>query len=373
MKIIVLGGYGNFGARICQALAGNAHIELIIAGRNLQKASNFAAQLNSSVKALALDIEAPELAATFRQHDIGLVIHTAGPFQQQDYHVALAAAEAGSHYIDLADGRRFVCDFQPALDTHFSRSKRLAITGASTVPALSSAVVNHLTARWKKIDRIDCCIAPAHTAPRGLATMRAILSYCGQAISVWQDNQWVTQYGWAQPKRIQFARLRTRLGALCDIPDLELFPNYYAGVNSVMFRAALEISLGQRALAGLAFLHRQKLIDDPCRYAELMESAATKLNCFGSSLGGMVLRVQGLDEHGVPRSRAWHITADNDHGPEIPCMAAILLARKLAEGNIRETGASVCMNWLHLSDFAPEFARWNMQTDICEEALAYGS
>ena len=39
----------------------------------------------------------------------GLVIHTVGPFQQQDFAVAQAAIAAGAHYCDLADARRFVC------------------------------------------------------------------------------------------------------------------------------------------------------------------------------------------------------------------------------------------------------------------------
>jgi short subunit dehydrogenase-like uncharacterized protein len=53
-----------------------------------------------------------------------LVIHTAGPFQGQDYGVVAAAvAAAGAHYIDLADGRRFVCDFPAALDAAFREAR----------------------------------------------------------------------------------------------------------------------------------------------------------------------------------------------------------------------------------------------------------
>jgi saccharopine dehydrogenase-like NADP-dependent oxidoreductase len=69
----------------------------------------------------------------------------AGPFQGQDYEVAQAAARAGAHYIDLADGRRFVCDFAAALDAEFRSTGRTALSAASTVPALSSALVERLT------------------------------------------------------------------------------------------------------------------------------------------------------------------------------------------------------------------------------------
>ena len=42
MKALILGGYGNFGARICRALSADANIELQVAGRNLGQARRVA-------------------------------------------------------------------------------------------------------------------------------------------------------------------------------------------------------------------------------------------------------------------------------------------------------------------------------------------
>ncbi len=84
----------------------------------------------------------------------------------------------------------------------------------------------------------------------------------------------------------------------------------------------------------------------------------------GSALGGMVVRVSGLDAAGAPAQRAWHISADNDHGPEIPCMAAILLARRLAAGTEHAVGACTSKGQLTLAEFEPEFGKWNMVTDL---------
>lgn len=362
MNIIVLGGYGNFGARICRALANTPAIKLFVAGRDLAKASALARECGA--EAAVIDIGQPNLTQVLLELDAALVIHTAGPFQDQGYGVALAVAAAGAHYIDLADARRFVCDFSAALDQPFRQQGRLAITGASTVPALSSAVVNYLTDGWSGIDEIDFCIAPAQTAPRGVATMAAVLSYCGAPIKVWQDGAWVTQYGWARPRKVKYARLRPRLASLCDIPDLELFPAYYPGVKSVLFRAALEIGLSQRALALLGGLRRIGLVQHPERLAGLLNRAADGLDLFGSALGGMVVRVRGTDAAGAAVARAWHIAADDDHGPEIPCMAAILLARRIVAGELPEIGAYTSTGQLTLADFEPEFKKWNMVTDL---------
>lgn len=371
LKTLVLGGYGNFGARICRALAGdpatNHHIALLVAGRDASRAQALADTLGHGAQGVALDHQAPGLAATLRQWGVGLVVHTAGPFQSQAYSVAQAAAEAGAHYIDLADGRRFVCDFPAALQAPFAAAGRTAIAGASTVPALSSAAIDHLCAGWQHIDRIDICIAPAQRAPRGQATLAAVLSYCGLPIDVWDDGRWQPQRGWAHPAPVQFHRLRPRLGAVCDIPDLEIFPAHYKARDRVTFRAALEVGLAQRTFAAIAALRHWGLLPHPEKLAWLMHHTGGVLDGMGTPLGGMAVRVAGTDAQGQLRRRAWHIAADHDHGPEIPCMATILLARQLAAGQPLPTGAHTSTSLLPLAAFAPEFAKWGMVTDILEE------
>ena len=363
MRVLVLGGYGNFGARICRALAGDAAIELLIGGRDRSKAEALAAECGGH--GLRIDMAAPDFAARMREQGVGLLIHTAGPFQRQaDYAVARAAAVAGAHYIDLADGRRFVCDFAAALDDEFRAAGRTAISGASTVPALSSAVIDALSQGWQALEDIDICIAPAQTAPRGEATLAAVLSYCGEAIPVWQGGTWVNLYGWSDLTPVSFKRMRPRLAALCDIPDLELLAQRYAGVQGVMFRAALEVGVSQRSMALLAWLRRWRLLPQPARFAGAMFRGARLFDSFGSALGGMVVRLRGRDAAGHAVVRAWHIAADHDHGPEIPCMATILLARKLAQGEPVPVGAQACMGLLRLDEFEPEFQRWGMQTDV---------
>lgn len=372
LTTLVLGGYGNFGARICRALAGDPatdhHIKLLIAGRDASRAQALASTLGHGAQGIALDHQASGLADRLRALGVGLVIHTAGPFQAQGYSVAQAAAEAGAHYIDLADGRRFVCDFPAAMQAPFATAGRTAIAGASTVPALSSAVIDHLCAGWRRIDSIDICIAPAQRAPRGEATLAAVLSYCGLPIDVWEGGRWEPQRGWAHPTPVAFHRLRPRLGAVCDIPDLEIFPAHYRAHDRVTFRAALEVSLAQRTFAAIAALRHWGLLPHPEKLAGLMHRTGGALDVLGTPLGGMVVRVAGTDAAGQPRRGAWHIAADHDHGPEIPCMATILLARQLAAGQaLMPIGAHTSTSLLALGAFAPEFAKWGMVTDVVEE------
>jgi hypothetical protein len=47
-------------------------------------------------------------------------------------------------------------------------------------------------------------------------------------------------------------------------------------------------------------------------------------------------------------------------------MAAILLTRKIARGEVAARGAMPCVGLLTLNEFAPEFARWDMRASVEE-------
>ena len=364
MRVVVLGGSGNFGARICRDLAGHPRIEVIPAGRNAP-----ASPSGSGIRSARLDLASSDFASALRALYPDLVVHCAGPFQGQDYRVAAAALAAGAHYIDLADGRGFVAAFAGKLDAAARAANRLAITGASTMPALSSAVVDHLAPRFQKIHEIQIAIAPAQKAQRGTATIAGVLSYAGKPFKCLRLGRWSDAWGWQGLKRMRFAGVGMRLAAECDVPDLELFPRRYPGVRTVEFRAALELGVQTLAIALMASLRRAGLPLPLERWAGFVNRAASLLERLGTDRGAMLVSVSGMRLDGRRGSVEWHIAAPDNHGPEIPCMAAILMARKLAAGRISVTGAHPCMGFLGLADFEPEFARWGMQTVVEEYPL----
>lgn len=364
MRIIVVGGSGNFGARICRALTMDRSLTVIAAGRHAVKPT----QKDSPAGMLyaALDFAAANFKASLSALKPDIVIHCAGPFQAQDYRVALAALACGAHYIDLSDGREFVAGFAEAIDDVARSAGRIAVTGASTLPALSSAVVDALVSRFSQLDSIDTVIAPAQSAPRGVATIAGVLGYAGRSHQVWENGTWRIQHGWQDLRRVDLGPLGKRWSAVCDVPDLALFPVRYAGVRDARFRAALEVGVQHVGVALLAAMRRAGVRLSMALLAPHLDNIAGGLDVFGSQTGGMTVTLTGKATSGTPLTLRWHVIAPNSHGPEIPAMSAILLVQKLAAGSVDRIGAMPCMGLIDLDEYASEFAKWGMHTGIEE-------
>ncbi|HYC47302.1 MAG TPA: NAD-dependent epimerase/dehydratase family protein [Burkholderiales bacterium] len=356
-RIVVLGGAGNFGSRVCCALSREQDLEVIAAGRRASP---------GPAPVVELDFCRHDFAARLMQLEPHIVIHCAGPFQDQDYRVAEASIAARAHYLDLADARDFVCNFAAAMDASARRHDTLAVCGASSVPALSSAVVDHLAQRFRRVDEIQIVIAPAQTAPRGAATMAAVLSYAGRSFNWLTDGEWRQVRGWRELQRVHLHGLGPRWAAACNVPDLQLFPARYRTVRTVQFRAALESRAQQGALWLLATLRAAGLPLHLERYGRQLDRVAKLHDHRGSARGGMMVVVKGVLVDGASASCEWHLTADDNHGPEVPCMAAILLAKKLVREDVGVRGAYACVGLLSLDEFEPEFARWGMTTRVSE-------
>lgn len=368
MKVIVIGGLGNFGARICKRLAQESGMTVVAASRRVGRETH-TFENGQTVATLALDINAADFQARLIAAAPGLVIHCAGPFQGQDYRVAKAACAAGAHYLDLADGRDFVADFPAQINAEAKAAGVLAVSGASSVPGLSSAVVDHLSRSFSRVDGIGVTIAPGQQAARGVATIAGVFGYAGLAFPRWNDGRWKTRYGWQDIQRFDFTGMPPRWGAACDVPDLALFPHRYPGVKDVEFHAALELRIQHLALWVAAALRRIGLPMPIHRWAARLDAlSGLILDRFGSDLGAMKVQVRGLREDGSPGTVNWQLTAPGGHGPEIPCMAAVLLASKLAHGTVHQTGAFPCMGLLTLEDFDAEFQRWGITARITEES-----
>ena len=354
--VLVLGGYGNFGASISRALVNEPDVRLLIAGRNLKKAQRFALQLGLSARrGLYLDTAAATLAQDLQGLGVMTLIHAAGPFQGQDYHVARACIEAGCNYIDLADGRDFVANIAQ-LNIAARVAEVLVTSGASSLPALSSAVVDHFLPEFSRLESINHTIVSGAGTP-GLATLRSVLGYCGKPFTRLQEGVVKTVYGWQDlHSRIYPQTIGRRWLGNCDVPDLILFPRRYKDVKTVSFHAGLNNPASHLAIWALSWLVRWGWMKNLALLAKPLRWLSLRLEALGRQDSAMHMTLTGLDLKGLPLTRTWHMLAFNQHGPLIPCGAAIALTRKLVHGEPLPHGAAPCIGLLTLEEYLSALA-----------------
>lgn len=342
--VLILGGYGNFGKRIAEGLV-RKRVRVVIAGRSLDKAQALASQLPEGLaEAVRCDVVRP-LDDTLKEVRPGVVVNTCGPFQMRDYAVAKCCIRNGAHYIDLADGRKFVTGIN-ALDRAARKAGIAVVAGASTVPGLSSAVIEHFRDEFTKIANLTFGISPGQKAERGLATTEAILSYVGRPLDPFPSAGRAV-YGWQDIYRQDYPLIGRRWMANCDIPDLDLLPEKY-GIQSIRFSAGLELGLLHLGLWGLSWVVRAGIPVKLQTYASRLLSASNWMNRFGTADGGMHMILEGVGKSGKGLRREWFIIARNGDGPHIPTIPAILLAERMSRGAFKQTGAMPCLGLVDL-------------------------
>jgi hypothetical protein len=287
-----------------------------------------------------------------------VVIHLAGPFPSRDYTVAERCIAQGAHYIDLADSTTFVTGIT-ALNDAARAAGVFVLSGASSVPALSAAVVDALVAGCASVSRIDIGISPGNRTERGLATVRAILGYCGQPLPGAGD-----EVGWLGSWRHDYAApVGNRLHSPCDVPDRLLFSERYSGHPVVRFGAGLEVEWLHRAMNAMAWMRQRGWVADWSRHAALLLRMSGWFAALGSDHGGMHVHIEGLDVHSQPVRARWELIAEDGDGPFVPTTAAAALVRKHLSSGLAFRGAAPCMGLLSLDDFATEWAPLRIRTE----------
>lgn len=351
-RILVIGGYGGFGARLTRRLIRRGHHPLV-GGRSLEKARRFCEGLNASPVRVDRD---GDIAAVLAAERPDLVIDAAGPFQGGGYGVPRACIAARVPYLDLADARDFVTGIG-SLDGEARAAGVAIVSGASSVPALSGAAARALAAGLDDVRQVDIAISASNRAIAGPSVAAAILSYVGRPVQVRRGGRTTTAWGWQDLRRERFAvggvpPLEGRWTALADVPDHDLLRALLPGRPAVTFRAGTEIAAQTLGLWLLSW---------PVRWfggslrplAPLLLPLQRLMRSLGSDRSAMSVTLKGSKD-GMFMERRWTLIADRGDGPEIPTLAAALLANTVLAGRV-PSGARNAAGLLTLEDFAPEF------------------
>ncbi len=368
MKVLIIGGYGRFGGNLAKLLSDCEGLTLLIAGRNLAKAKQFCAAYQGIAEARPLTCDRNDIAPVLEKEKPDLVVDASGPFQtygNNPYHVAKACIAVGIHYFDLADSAGFVANIGE-LNKDAKKARVTVLSGVSTCPALSGAVVRDL-AQGMTVTDITLGIAPTPKADLGLSVIKGILSYTGTKIPTVKDGKQTHFIGLAESRRYQIAPdnyppLEERRFSAVEAPELIIFPKLYPRLQNIWVGAGTRPEFLLRLLNGLAIMKARFNLPNLTLLAKLVHRVMS-LCKFGPHRGGMFVEVTG-EVDGQSITRAWHLIAEGNDGPLIPAIAAETLVRKMLAGKKLETGAGSAEAELTLAEFEARFARHQIVSTI---------
>jgi len=326
-RVLVLSGGSPLGARICRALAEDARFEVTVTDAREEQARRLLQELPQQQRhrAAALDPAAPALAQRLAGLGLRLLIDPRRTAAPSDYRVAEACLAAGADYLDLAEDRAFVSGIA-RLDPRARAANRLLVSGAGALPGLSSAVVDAYRDRFARLDGIRIGVYPAPDDPPG---------NWGRPIQRLENGRWRSTYAWRDLHRFRYPNAPPRWFGGRDAADLELFPERYPGVRTVTCHAGLDLA---RLLAPLT------RVLPPAGRPAPRDGRAPWV--------GMHVELSGLGHNGERKRLTWYLSADGDAGADIVCAPALIVARKLAAGTLRERGATPCLGLFRLEEFA---------------------
>jgi len=370
MRLLIVGGYGTFGGRIVELLEGDERLTLIVAGRSRDRAERYCASRRGArarLEAAEFDRNG-DVAAQLARLRPDVVVDASGPFQAYGagaYRLLEACIAARIHYLDLADGSDFVAGVA-AFDASAKAAGVYALSGVSSFPVLTAAVVRRLTRGWLRVGRIEGCIAPSPFAAVGANVIRAIASYAGQRIVIGQN----ASHPFTEHRRCTIAPpgglpLRSTLFSLVDVPDLRVLTTLWPQAK-VWMGAGPVPEILHRALIACAWLVRLRLAPSLSPLAPLMHWATNRLR-WGEHRGGMYVSAAGLDGDGCAVTRSWHLIAEGADGPLIPSMAVQAIVLKDLEGAPPASGARACVEDVELDDYERLFTTRRIYTGVRDE------
>ena len=379
LKILIVGGYGVFGGRIVELLEGNARLTLLVAGRSRDKAAAFCRTRSAKAKLvpLALDRDG-DLGARLAAERPDIVVDASGPFQaygETRYRLIEACIAQGINYLDLADGSEFVAGVG-GFDAAARSAGVFVLSGVSSFPVLTAAVVRRLSIGMKRVDTISGGIAPSPYAGVGENVIRAIADYAGQCIELRRDGGTAVAFPLTEQRRYTIAPpgrvpVSSTLFSLVDVPDLKALPELWPEVKSVWMGAGPVPEILYRAFIGLAWLVRLRLLRSLLPLSRIIHFVSNRLP-WGEHRGGMFIEVEGEGKDGEPLRRSWHLLAEGNDGPLIPSMAVQGIVRRVLDGRPPAPGARAAVHDLELDDYEKLFAGRPLFTGIREDTAEAG-
>ncbi|WP_438351021.1 saccharopine dehydrogenase family protein [Paenibacillus sp. FA6] len=197
-KIIVVGGYGHVGKKICKELGDKYAGYVYAAGRNLKHAEQFSREINGKVKPLQLDIQQGFDTGFLNQ--VKLVIMC---LDQSDTAFVRSCLQSGTHYVDISANGLFL-DQVEQWRTEAEVNFATAVLSVGLAPGLTNLLALQARTLLDQVNAIELSIMLGLGDQHGKAAIEWTVDNLSSSFQVTENNRMVTVDSFTDGRNVDF-------------------------------------------------------------------------------------------------------------------------------------------------------------------------
>lgn len=337
--IFILGGYGTTGRLLARHLLEQTAVDVVVAGRHLEKAQAFAADLNGlfpGERVAAAQVDAADGPGLRRALAGAGLMLVAAPATRHVETVIQAALAARVDYLDIQlDAHKLaVLRAQaPAIE----RAGLCFITEAGFHPGLPAALVRYVAAQMDRLETavVACYLNMGRSLPYSEAVdelMEAFRHYQGQ---VYRDGAW-TLPGAYETRPIDFGgAIGTRRGFSMFFEEMADLPHLLPELKELGFYMSSTHWLVDWVITPLVMAGLKIPSDRLAR--RLGKITWWGMQNLPGPPYGVVLKVEATGARGG-RAAAFEVTLAHPDGYELTAIPVVACLRQVLDGTVRRPG-----------------------------------
>jgi len=243
--ILVVGGYGHVGQKICQALGELYPGHVIAAGRSFESASRFSQTTDGKVKPLQLDIRA--IPPSELISEVRLVIMC---LDQTDTAWVDACLRQGIHYVDVSASGAFLSQVEQ-LHGEAAANGAIAVLGVGLAPGLTNLLARYAAEQLDQTEEINIAIMLGMGDQHGKAAIAWTVEHLNSPFHIIQNNSKRAVASFTDGRTTDFGeKLGRRKAYRFNFADQHSLPRTLH-VPTVSTRLCFDSSLTTGLLAGM--------------------------------------------------------------------------------------------------------------------------
>ena len=329
--ILIVGGYGTVGRRIAADLAPDYPGRVVVAGRNLEKATRLGTDLGHRVRARRADVDDPASIAAALD-GVHVVVSC---IDQREPYLLQAAIDRGLAYTDITP---HLMQRRPtsAMRAEAIRTGAHIVLGAGLAPGISNMLARLGADRIGPVESVMSNVLLSVGDVYGPASRSYIMEELAQRYAVLVNGRELPARPFVGAARVQFpAPLGSRTAYLFPFSDQVFFPETL-GASSVATRLSLNPAWLGTVLSALARLNVPTLARHRSAAHERFSRLFIRLQrrYVGLDWYGLVMEVRGARGY-VRASLVGHAQAAG------AAIGAAAIVRALVEEEVERSG--ICL------------------------------